>query len=166
VGKHFPEYPGDVQDGDEPSYSPNKTHKSVLGVERGTDSTRRIETDIDGNTYVHVAVDDTADSIIVSPLSVGAVSSVSDTVLTTIVTYTAASAVKITRISISGTVYAKFQLFYNTTLIETIRSGPDRTMFIEFKSPLSLISSDVLDVKVTHYNTGLMENFEATIYGA
>lgn len=162
MGKKYPDYPDDVQDGDEPSYSPNKTHKSVLGVERGTDSTRRLEMDANGNVNVNIAASTTA----VSPLAVGSASNVPDNVLTTIVTYTAASAIQITRISVSGTVYAKFQLFLNASLIETARSGPDRTLFMEFKSPLSLSNTDVLDVKVTHYNTGLMENFEATIYGA
>ncbi len=149
-------------DGDEAAVSPRQTTIGLLGHERGTDKTRRIETDTDGNVYTHVAADSSAS---VSPLVVGAVTNVPDNTLTTIVTFTATVVTKITRISCSGTIYGKFQLFKNTTLIETIRSGPDRTVFIEFNSPLSFIATDVLDVKVTHFAPSLLENFEATVYG-
>jgi hypothetical protein len=63
-------------------------------------------------------------------------------------------------------VYAKFQLFKNASLIETKRSGPDRSIEFSFNSPLQLVTSDVLDIKVTHYATGDLENFEASVYGA
>jgi len=55
MGLNFPKYPGDVSDGDEHAYSPNKTKDSLLATERGTDSTRRLETDVDRNLYVNVA---------------------------------------------------------------------------------------------------------------
>lgn len=152
--------------GDEAAVSPRQTTEGLLGHRRGTDQTKRIETDDSGNVYVHVASDDTATSVSVSPLVVGAVASVPDSTLTTIATFTAGAPTKITRISCSGTVYAKFQLFKNTVLIETVRSGPDRTIFIQFKAPLSLNTSDILDVKTTHYVVSALESFEATIYGA
>lgn len=166
MGKNWPNYPSDVNDGDEPSHSPNKSQNSLLGTERGSDFTRRIETDANNNLYVRVAADDTADAISVSPLVVGSATSVPATTLTTIATYSAVAITRLTRISCSGTVYAKFQLFKNTALIDTVRSGPDRSIVFDFKAPLVLAASDVLDVKVTHYNTSLLEDFEATIYGA
>jgi len=171
VGLEFPTYPGEVSDGDEHSYSPHKTKDSLLGTERGTDFTRRLETDVDRNLYVHLAADDTSlpggTGIpgSVDALAVGAQLGVGSTLLTTIVTYTAAALTKVTRISTSGTVYAKFQLFKNTTLIETKRSGPDRSMDFLFTSPLKLAIGDIIDVKVTHYQTGELADFEATIYG-
>lgn len=84
---------------------------------------------------------------------------------TTIVTYTAASITRLTRISVSGTVYAKFQLFLNTSLIETKRTSPERSVDFSFDLPLAMGIGDILDVKVTHYNLTLLENFDSTIYG-
>lgn len=55
MGLNFPKYPGDVSDGDEHSHSPNKTKDSLLATKRGTDSTRRLETDDNRNLYVNVA---------------------------------------------------------------------------------------------------------------
>ena len=45
-------------DGDDPTYSPQKTQNSLLGAERGSQNTRRLETDSERNLYVHVAADD------------------------------------------------------------------------------------------------------------
>lgn len=101
----------------------------------------------------------------VSPLAVGTITSVPDNTLTTIVTYTAVSAVRLSRISVSGTVYSKFQLFFNTVLIETKRSGPERSLDFIFDLPLSLAPTDILDVKVTHYNPAILADFESTVYG-
>lgn len=165
MGKPFPKYPGDVQDGDEPSHSPNKTHKSILGVERGTDSTRRLEMDAAGNAYVNMAASDATAPNSVSALSGGAISGIPPTTLSTIATFTAAIATRITRIGCSGTCYAKFQLFLNTVAIETKRSGPERSIDFIFERPLSMAIGDILDVKVTHFVTAGSEDFESTIYG-
>jgi len=164
MGQPFPD-PIDL-DGDDPVQSPYKNQKSLLGSLRGANKSRRLETDADNNLYVHVADDDTAGSMVVSPIAVGSVTSVPSSTLTTIVTYTAAATTRLSRISVSGTVYAKYQLFFNTVLVETKRSGPERSIDFAFKSPLGMVATDILDVKVTHYNTALLENFEATVYGA
>ena len=166
MGLNFPNYPGDVQGGDEPTFAPTKNDRGLLGAERGTDQTRRLELDSSRNLYVRVAADDTAAPASVTALAGSSVTGVTDNTLTTILTYTAPAAVKLTRIGVSGTDYAKFQLFLNTVLVETKRSGPDRSLDFMFTRPLALASSDVLDVKVTHYNTGLTSNFESTVYGA
>lgn len=107
----------------------------------------------------------TATPLYVSPLASGSVTSVPAGALTTIVTYTAAVATHLSRISISGTLYAKFQLFLNTVLIETKRSGPERSLDFDFNCPLILPPSSILDVKVTHYQTGETGDFESTVYG-
>jgi hypothetical protein len=101
----------------------------------------------------------------VSPIATGSVTSVPATTLTTIVTYAAAADTKVTRIGCSGTVYAKFQLFLNTVLVEVKRSGPERSIDFSFDRPLALATGDVIDVKVTHYVTAALEDFEATVYG-
>lgn len=165
MGLHFPAYPGDVSDGDEHSHSPKKTHDSLLATERGTDNTRRLETDTNRNLYVNVAASPATAPASVSALAGGNVSGIANTSLTTIATYAAATATKITRIGCSGTVYAKFQLFVNTNLTETKRSGPYRSIDFNFDRPLSMSSGDVIDIKVTHYNTSITADFEATIYG-
>ena len=162
---NWPIYPEHIG-GDEQTESPQKHQQSLLGSERGTQNARRLETDSSRNLYVHVAADDTADAIVVSALAGSSITGVTDSTLTTILTYTAPTVKKISRIGVSGTDYAKFQLFLNTVLIETKRSGPSRSMDFVFDHPLSLAASDILDVKVTHYNTGLTSNFESTIYGA
>lgn len=168
----FPKYPTDVSDGDEHSHSPHKTHDSLLATERGTDFTRRIETDGSRNVYVHVAADDTVlpgGSGIpgsVDTLATGSQTGISANLLTTVVTYTAGATAKITRIGVSGTEYAKYQLFKNTNLIETKRTGPDRSVDFIFNSPLIMSSGDILDVKVTHFYTGNTLDVEASVYGA
>lgn len=95
---------------------------------------------------------------------VGAQSSVSDNTLTTLVTMVANGYNRLVQISVSGTAYAKFQLFINSTLKETRRSGPDRNLYFTYNHPIRLNSGDVVDLKVTHYNAGTLENFEATIF--
>lgn len=148
-------------DGDESVISPRQSQESLLASRRGTDETKRIETDDTGNLHVSVS----ASSVTSSPLASGAQTGVLNGVLTTITTYTAVAAVSVSRIGCSGTVYAKFQLFKNASLVETKRSGPDRSVDFLFPSPLGLVAADVIDVKVTHYYTPDTGDFEATIYG-
>lgn len=102
----------------------------------------------------------------VSALAVGSSTNVPASTLTTIVTLTAATNLKLSRVGVSGTDYAKFQLFKNAVLIETKRTSPERSLDFIFSSPLVLLSGDVLDVKVTQYATGVLADYESTIYGA
>jgi len=162
VGLPFPTTP--PADSDDPTVSYRTSDRSILGADSAGNA-RRLLTDSDRNLLVHVAQDDSAEGLEVTPLVTGAATSVPAATPTTLATYTAASATKVSRVSCSGTVYAKFQLYLNTVLIETRRTGPDRTIDFPFEAPLSLAVSDILDVKVTHYQTSLMENFETTIYG-
>lgn len=167
MGLLFPNYPEHIQ-GDEPTYAPQKSDHTLLGAERGTQLSRRLETDSNRNLYVRIAAAD-VDVFVpssVAALANGSVTNVPASTLTTILTYTAAVATRLTRISVSGTDYAKFQIFINTVLIETKRSGPDRSLDFSFTSPLALSIGQILDVKVTHYAPGVLADFESTIYGA
>lgn len=101
----------------------------------------------------------------VTALAGNAITNVPDTMLMTIVTYTAPTPIHITQITCSGTVYAKFQLFLNTVLMETRRGGPERTVVFEFNNPLQLQANDILDVKVEQYNVGQTADFDSTVYG-
>jgi hypothetical protein len=166
VGLPFPAYPGGTSDGDERTDSPKKTTPSLLASERGTDYTRRLETDTERNLYVHVAEDSSAAGLVVTALAAGATTNLADSILTTLVTYTApAGGKRISKIEAGGTLYAKYQMFINTVLVATRRSGPDRYVVFDFSSPYSLAASDILDVKVTHYNTGTAGDFESSVFG-
>lgn len=94
----------------------------------------------------------------------GAIGTVPSDTLTTILTLTAATKHKLVRIACSGEVYAKYQLFIDTVLIETRRSGPERTIDFTFSPTLLLNNGQILDVKVTHFYTGDALNFESTLY--
>lgn len=101
----------------------------------------------------------------VSPLAGNGITGVPDNVQTTIVTFTAPNNFLLGNIVTSGTTYAKYQLYLNLVLIDTRRGGPERTMIFTFPSPLQMNTGDILDVKVTHYDTAQTADFESTIYG-
>lgn len=162
---NWPNYPENVG-GDEPTVAPTKNDRAILGAERGTQFSRRLETDVDRNLYVRVAADDVAPPAQVSALAYDDVTNVPDGTLTTILTYTAAAATRLTKIVVSGTDYAKFQIFLDTVLIETRRSGPDRSLDFTFTAPLGMAIGQILDVKVTHYAPAVLADFESTLYGA
>jgi hypothetical protein len=112
-----------------------------------------------------VTITNPGGSLDVTALAGNALTNVPDTTLTTIVTYTAPHAIHISQVTCSGTVYAKFQLFLNTVLMETRRGGPERTVVFEFNNPLQLQNGDILDVKVEQYNIGQTADFDSTVYG-
>lgn len=106
-----------------------------------------------------------ASEVIVNALAVDSEPNVPDNSQTTIVTYTAVVDTRLSKIVVSGTDYAKFEIFKNAALIETRRTGPERNLDFGFDNPLMLQAGDILDVKVTHYNVGVLADFESTIYG-
>jgi len=114
---------------------------------------------------VRITADASAAGLEVEALAGNAISGIAANTPSTIVTYTAPVKKLLSHISVSGTVYAKFQLYLNTALLETRRGGPDRTLVFEFLRPLRLQATDILDVKVTHFQTGETAEFESTVYG-
>ena len=104
---------------------------------------------------------------LISFQSNGTVSNVVDATKTTIVSATySATFNNVALISVSGGNYAKFFLTINTVDIDIRRTGPALNLEFDFKSnPLGLSSGDVVDIKVEHFNTGSLVDFEATIYG-
>ena len=101
----------------------------------------------------------------VTAVAVGNVDDVPSATLTTILTLTANGTNMITTISYSGEDYAKFQFFINSTLKETMRTGPQRNGRFYFVHPYTLEDGDVVDVKVTHWFAGETLDFESTLYG-
>lgn len=92
------------------------------------------------------------------------VSTISDSALTTILTHTAVAEENIVAMICSGCDYAKFQFFIDTVLKGTLRSGPDSNVLWTFPFPLALDDTQVLDIKVTHFDTLNTHDFEAGLY--
>jgi len=97
----------------------------------------------------------------------GGASNVPAVTITTVATATySATFNNISVISVSGQDYAKFFLMINNVVLDTRRSGPDRNLTFDYTSnPLKLNPGDIVDIKVEHYFTGNLLDFEATIYG-
>jgi hypothetical protein len=98
-----------------------------------------------------------------SVLAVGAQTSIASSTLTTVVTYTATGTERISSIIASGTDYAKYTIVLNTVTIMTLRSGPSRNVgaFIN----LEINATDVIDLKVEHFDSTVSMDAEATILG-
>jgi hypothetical protein len=104
---------------------------------------------------------------LISFQSNGTLTNVVDATKTTIVSATySATFNNVALISVSGGNYAKFFLTINAVDIDIRRTGPDLNLEFDFKSnPLGLSALDVVDIKVEHFNTGSLVDFEAVIYG-
>ncbi len=99
---------------------------------------------------------------------VGSVSNVVDNTKTTILTqaYVAGTFENLTLVSVSGEDYAKFFVTINTIDVDIRRSGPDRNITFSYTgAPYALSPGDIVDIKVEHFNTGDLVDFDATIYG-
>jgi len=161
MGEIFPKYPTEVSDGDEPSYSPTKTHKSVLGVERGTQYTRRLEMDADGNAYVNVAADARKDTLLFS----ASLSSIAASTPTAFTAYTAPSAVKIYKVLITGSAYTDFTLRHLGSSIGKKLTNLEMQVEFSFDQGYELATSDSMDAIVDHCVTGKTKDFNIYIYG-
>jgi hypothetical protein len=101
----------------------------------------------------------------VNILSFGAITGVVNSIETTIDTYTTLGDETIGDIVVSGTSYARFNIYINTVLSFVIRSGPQRQANLSLSRPIQFVAGDIIDVKVIHYNLGWTDDFEATILG-
>jgi len=161
VGQNWPRYPSDVNDGDEPSHSPNKSHKSLLGTERGTDYTRRLETDSNNNLFVNVAADNRKDTL----LYTNSLSSIAADTPTTFTAYNAPSAVKIYKVLISGSAYTDFDLRHNGSVIGRKLTNLEMQVEFIFDQGYEIATADTIDAIVEHCVTGKTKNFNIYIYG-
>jgi hypothetical protein len=103
----------------------------------------------------------------VNILKFGSITGVSVTTETTIFTHTFTGDQTVGDIVVSGTDYARFNVYINTVLQFVIRSGPARQANLFFQRPLNFTTSDVLDVKVIFYDSAADgdADFEATLLG-
>lgn len=115
------------------------------------------------------AVSATIDGISLTEYNkIGTASNVPATTKTTIVTqaYVAGTFENLTMVSVSGEDYAKFFITINTVDTDIRRSGPDRNVTFDYTgAPYKLNPGDVVDVKVEHFVTGSLIDFDATVYG-
>jgi hypothetical protein len=98
----------------------------------------------------------------------GGATNVAATTKTTLITqaYIAGTFENLTQVSVSGEDYAKFFITLNAVDIDIRRTGPDRNLDFNYTgAPYKLVAGDVVDIKVEHYNTGDLVDFDATIYG-
>jgi len=104
---------------------------------------------------------------LISFVTKGVATNVAATTKTTILSVTySATFNNVALVSVSGQDYAKFFLTINAVDADIRRTGPDRNLVYDFKSnPLGLVTGDVVDVKVEHFFTGDLLDFEATLYG-
>ena len=92
------------------------------------------------------------------------ITNLADGTLTTILTHTAIAQENIVAMMCSGCDYAKFQFFINNVLKGTKRSGPSSNVDWVFPFPLALNNTQVLDIKVTHFDSANTHDFEAGLY--
>lgn len=94
------------------------------------------------------------------------VTSISTSTLTTILTRTSLASENIVLMTVSGQASAKYEFFIDTVIKGTLRTGAGGGNNSEwnFAFPLALDSTQVLDVKVTHFHTGASLDFQAALY--
>ncbi len=98
----------------------------------------------------------------------GAITSIADNVKTTIVsaTYLAGTLENLVIGAVSGTTMAKYFLTIAGVDIDIRRTSPGRNLQFDFTgAPISLVTGDIVDLKVIHFNVGVFEDFDATLYG-
>lgn len=151
MGQPWPQFPSDVQGGDEATFSPAKSQNSLLAAQRGTQETRRIETDASGNVYVTVAggtitvlVSDNGTNIIASNTAVPS------GVETTILSHTVTTPFKIAQLVGWGNIDAEFLIKLNGVLVGGGISSPSvRTLDVHYdKAPIPTSIGDIVTVTV------------------
>jgi len=101
-------------------------------------------------------------------ISPGSVASVTDNTKTTIhtVSFIAGTFENLVIISVSGSTHGKYFFTLNTVDQDVRRTMPSRNLEFDYTGgPIKLVLGDTIDVKVIHYNVGVLEDFEATVYG-
>jgi len=114
----------------------------------------------------NIVISDPLSAIIGQPFSIlsdGAVLAVAANTLTTIDTFTATGNDRIYLILASGQGFGKFTVEFNSTIILTLRTGPDRNAY--FPLNLGLTSGDIVDIKVEHFSMGKTIDYEASFIG-
>lgn len=127
-----------------------------------------------GPEDVLLSQDDLPIPVVVEGISIinfrkpGAITVIPDNVKTTIVsaTFLAGTFENLVIGAVSGTTVAKYFLTIAGVDIDIRRTSPGRNLQFDFTgAPLSLVAGDIVDLKVIHFNVGVFEDFDATLYG-
>ena len=161
MGLNWPKYPTDVSDGDDVSHGPRKNDRSLLGTERGTDYTRRLETDSNRNLHVNVANDSRRDTLLYSA-TLGPIAASTPTAF---VAYTAGTAVKVYKVLISGAAYSDFNLRHLGSSIGIKLTNHEMQVEFDFPHGYDMAVSDTMDAVVEHCVTGQTKSYNIYIYG-
>lgn len=162
MGELWPKYPNDVSDGDEVSHAPTKNDRSLLGTERGTQSTRRFEMDADRNLYTNIGADSRTEGLLYS----ASLTAVVDSTPTAFVAYTAPAAKKVYKVVVSGEGAADYTLRLNAGSLGIKRTNLELNIEFVFDKGISLAFGDALDVVVDHCSIGNTKDFDLFVYGA
>lgn len=164
MGLKFPKNPPGpgTRDGDEVTTAPAKNDRCILGAERGTDHTRRLETDASRNLYVNVAADSKSETLLYSASLAG----IADSTPTAFVAYTVPSSQQITRVALWGQGAADYTLRLNAAVIGTKGTNLELNTEFVFSSGYPVVTADSVDVVVDHCSTGHTKDFKIYIYGA
>lgn len=164
MGLDFPKNPPGpgTRDGDEVTTAPAKNDRSLLGAERGTDHTRRLETDANRNLYVNVAADSKSETLLYSDT----ISALAASTPTAFVAYTVPSDQQITRVALWGQGAADYTLRLNGGTIGQKGTNLELNTEFVFGSGYPVATADSVDVVVDHCSTGHTKDFKLYIYGA
>ena len=121
-------------------------------------------TEINGNKMILRQLKDEISFRTTDGVLTGSIINLASNTIGTILTLTPIVNQKVVKISCSGGVYAKFQVFIDNNLIETKITGPKRHVVFKYDYPIPLNIGQILDIKVTHFYTGEQVNFDGTIY--
>jgi len=162
MGLNWPKYPQDVNDGDEVSHAPTKNDRSLLGTERGTDSTRRLELDTDRNLYTNIGADSRSESLLYS----ASLSTIADSTPTAFTAYTAPSAQKIYRVEVTGSGCADYALRINASTVGMKQTNIEMGVVFTFDRGYPVAFGDSVDLVVEHFVPGKTKDFNLYVYGA
>jgi len=167
MGQSWPQFPSDVQGGDEATFSPAKSQSSLLAAQRGTQKTRRIETDADGNVLVNVAMG----TVTIAPSGTGVNifatnSAVPTGVETTVLSYTTVFPFHISRLVGWGNVDAEFLVKVNGVIVGGGMTSPsERTLDMDYDvAPIPTNTGDVVTV-TARQDSGFTRRIRVNLLG-
>lgn len=164
MGQHYPNYPVDTSDGDDPTFSPQKGQNSLLAALKGTQSTRRLLVDPDGGLLVHSTNGETVGS----PVNVFSEVDAMFATETTILTYTvpAGMTLSLTTVIGWGDNVGEFLVRVDGVLRGGGRtSAATLTLDLPYDSaPIIANAGQVVTVTITHYAPAT-RHFRANMLG-
>lgn len=135
----------------------------IAGYDKTTDSLKRIAVD----SFGRIILAPTGSGSTVSVWEYGAQSTIADNSLTTILTYTVVgSSLMIDKIMATGNVDAEYQVLVNGFIkAKYMTSEQDRVAKFDFPTSQEVSVGGIISIKVIHYRTGLIGDFNCSLIG-